>query len=230
MRARQLLIVAIFVALIVAFYAFGLRNYLTLESLRDHRTTLQAFVTAHVFGASLAFMLVYVVVVALSIPGAAILTLAGGLLFGTFGGAALSATGATAGASVLFVAARSAFGDALRRRAGPFLARMAGGFEQNAFNYLLVLRLIPAFPFWAVNLGAALLRMRFASFVAATALGIIPAGLAYSAFGAGVGRIFDSGGAVSLSAILSPPLVAGLIGLAVLALVPVVAPRLRKKS
>lgn len=229
MTPRALLIVAAFVALIAAFYALGLRHYLTLDALRDNQVALRAFVAANAIGSALAFVLVYVVVVALSIPGATILTLAGGFLFGAIPGAALSAIGATAGASILFVAARSAFDDVLRRRAGPFLARMADGFEKNAFNYLLFLRLVPVFPYFAINLGAAVLQMRFLPFVAATALGIVPAGLAYSAFGAGLGHIFDTGGAVNLSSVLSPQLVAGLVGLGLLALVPVVLPKLRRR-
>jgi uncharacterized membrane protein YdjX (TVP38/TMEM64 family) len=230
MKARQWIIIAIFVALFGAFFAFGLGRYLTLDALRDNRAALQAFVAAHGLSAGLSFVVLYMVAVALSFPGATILTLAGGFLFGTFLGAALSVTGATAGAAVLFVAAKTAFGDSLRHRAGPFLSRMADGFEKNAFNYLLVLRLIPVFPFCAINLGAALLGMRFAPFVLGTALGIIPGGLAYSAFGAGLGKIFDAGGAVNLSSILSPQLIAGLAGLSLLALAPIALQRLRRKA
>ncbi len=230
MNAKRVLIIAIFVALAVAAYALDLRQYLTLESLRDHRAALAAFVEGHGLAAALLFILIYTLAVAFSIPGATIMTLAGGLLFGAILGAFCSVVGATLGASILFLAARTALGDLLRRKAGPFVTQMAKGFERNAFNYLLFLRLVPAFPFWAVNLAAAVLGMGFTRFVLATGLGIIPASFVFSSFGAGLGRVFDAGGAVTLSSALSPQLLAGLIGLGLLALVPVVVARLRRQS
>jgi uncharacterized membrane protein YdjX (TVP38/TMEM64 family) len=230
MNARRALIIGIFVALAVAAYALDLRQYLTLESLRDHRAALLAFVEVHGLGAALLFILAYTLVVAFSIPGATIMTLASGLLFGAGLGALVSVIGATLGSSILFLAARTALGDLLRRKAGPFVAKMAEGFKRNAFNYLLFLRLVPAFPFWAVNLAAAVLGMGFTQFVLATFLGIIPASAVFSSFGAGLGQVFDAGGAVTLSSALSPQLLAGLIGLGLLALVPVVVARMRRQS
>jgi uncharacterized membrane protein YdjX (TVP38/TMEM64 family) len=132
------------------------------------------------------------------------------------------------GATLLFVIARSAFGDLLRQRAGPFLARMAEGFRKDAFSYLLFLRLVPAFPFWAVNLAPALLDMRLAPYVAATALGIIPGTTVYTAFGASLGQVFDAGDDVRLKDVFSPTLIAALVGLGLLSLLPVALRRLRK--
>jgi len=157
------------------------------------------------------------------------MTLAGGFLFGVLVGATLTVIGATLGATLLFLVARSAVGDSLRERAGPFLARMAEGFSKNAFSYLLFLRLVPAFPFWAVNLAAALLGMRLAPFVVATGLGIIPATVVYSAFGAGLGQVFDTGGEVNLKSVFSPTLIAALVGLGLLSLVPVLLRWLRER-
>lgn len=217
-------------ALIAAAFVFRLDDYLTLDALRDNRAVLSAFVQSHGVAAALGFVLAYTSVVALSLPGATIMTLAGGFLFGVPLGAALTVVGATAGAALLFLIARSAFGDALRDRAGPFLARMADGFRKDAFNYLLFLRLVPAFPFWAVNLAPALLGMRLRPFVGATALGIVPGTTVYSAFGASLGQIFDAGAEVRLKDIFSPTLVAALIGLGVLSLLPVVLRRLRERA
>ncbi|WP_294532749.1 TVP38/TMEM64 family protein [uncultured Rhodoblastus sp.] len=230
MNAKSVLIIAVFVALAAASYALDLRQYLTLDSLRDHRAALLAFVEVHGLGAALLFITAYTLVVAFSIPGAAIMTLAGGLLFGAVVGALFSVIGATFGSSILFLAARTALGDLLRRKAGPLVTQMAEGFQRNAFNYLLFLRLVPAFPFWAVNLAAALLGMGFTQFLLATFLGIIPASAVFSSFGAGLGRVFDAGGAVTLSSALSPQLLAGLIGLGLLALVPVIVERMRRPS
>ena len=229
MNWKRLLPLAVLALLIGAAFAFRIDRYLTLDALRDNRAALLAFVEANGLLAACAFVLAYAAVVALSIPGAAIMTLAGGFLFGVALGASLTVTGATLGATLLFLIARSAAGDFLRRRAGPFLARMSEGFSKDAFNYLLFLRLVPAFPFWAVNLAPALLGMRLAPFVIATALGIIPGTVVYTAFGASLGHVFDAGGQVDLKAVFSPTLIAALIGLGLLALLPVVLKRFWEK-
>ncbi|WP_036261745.1 TVP38/TMEM64 family protein [Methylocapsa aurea] len=228
MSLERVLPLLALVGLAAVAYALHLERFLTLDALRDNRSLLLAFVSAHRVGAALVFVVIYIGVVALSLPGATIMTLGGGFLFGVGAGAALSVVGATCGAAALFLIARSALGELLRRRAGPFLARMADGFRHDAFHYLLFLRLVPAFPFFAVNLAAALLGMPMASFVAATAIGILPAALIFAAFGAGLGRIFDAGGDVDLKDILNPTLIAGLIGLGFLALLPVIVKRMRE--
>jgi len=229
MSLKRVLPVAVLVAFIGAAFAFHLDRYLSLDVLRQNRAHLTAFVSEHGVAAGLGYVIAYIGVVALSLPGAAIMTLAGGFLFGVVVGATLTVIGATLGATLLFLIARSAVGDALRERAGPFVARMAEGFGKNAFNYLLFLRLVPVFPFWAVNLAPALLGMRLIPFIVATALGIIPGTIVYSAFGAGLGQIFDAGGEVDLRSVFSPTLIAALVGLGVLSLVPVLVRWLREK-
>lgn len=228
MNLKRVAPLLVLVALVAAAFAFRLDRYLTLEALKDHRALLLDFVESHAFLAAIGFVLTYAAVVALSLPGATIMTLAGGFLFGVPLGATLTVIGATVGATLLFVIARSAFGDLLRQRAGPFLSRMAEGFRKDAFSYLLFLRLVPAFPFWAVNLAPALLDMRLAPYVAATALGIIPGTTVYTAFGASLGQIFDAGGDVRLKDVFSPTLIAALVGLGLLSLLPVALRRLRK--
>ena len=229
MSLKRVLPVAVLAAFIGAAFAFHLDRYLSLDVLRQNRAHLTAFVSEHGVAAGLGYVIAYIGVVALSLPGAAIMTLAGGFLFGVVVGATLTVIGATLGATLLFLIARSAVGDALRERAGPFVARMAEGFGKNAFNYLLFLRLVPVFPFWAVNLAPALLGMRLTPFIVATALGIIPGTIVYSAFGAGLGQIFDAGGEVDLRSVFSPTLIAALVGLGVLSLVPVLVRWLREK-
>lgn len=228
MNLRRVVPLLVLAVLIAAAFAFRLDRYLTLEALKDHRALLLAFVEAHAFAAAIGFVFAYAAVVALSLPGATIMTLAGGFLFGVPLGATLTVIGATAGATLLFVIARSAFGDLLRQRAGPFLARMAEGFRKDAFSYLLFLRLVPAFPFWAVNLAPALLDMRLAPYVAATALGIVPGTTVYTAFGASLGQVFDAGDEVRLKDVFSPTLIAALVGLGLLSLLPIALRRLRK--
>lgn len=230
MNIKRLLPLVILLAAIAAAYALGLHRYLTLDALRDNRATLSAYVQQHYLIAALAYMALYTVVVALSLPAGAVLTLAGGLLFGIPWGIVFTVIGATTGATALFLIARSAFGDALKERAGPFLAKMADGFQKDQFNYLLFLRLVPAFPFWAVNLAPALLGMRLAPYVLATALGIIPGTTIFSLFGAGLGDIFDRGAEVSLKSVLNPTLVAALIGMGLLSLMPILIRRWQEQK
>jgi uncharacterized membrane protein YdjX (TVP38/TMEM64 family) len=225
----RLLPLAILVAAVVAVFALGLDRYISLETLARHREWLLAQVQGWYAGAALAFILVYAASVALSVPGAWILTLAAGFLFGTPVGAAFSVIGATIGATLLFLIARTALGETLRARAGPFLRKLEAGFRENAFNYLLVLRLIPLFPFWLVNLVPALLGVSLSVFVLATFLGIIPGSLVYAGIGSGLGSIFERGDQLDPRTVLMDPQVwLPLVGLAVLALIPVAYKKLRR--
>ncbi len=228
MTWKRIFPLVILLLLIGAAFALRIDRYLTLDALRDNRALLLGYVQEHSVLSATAFVLAYATVVALSVPGASIMTLAAGFLFGIPVGATLSVLGATIGATLLFVIARSAAGDVLRRRAGPFLARMSEGFSKDSFNYLLFLRLVPAFPFWAVNLAPALLGMKLVPFVIATALGIIPGTVVFTAFGASLGVVFDAGGDVDLRSVFSPTLIAALVGLGLLALLPVVIKRFRE--
>ena len=121
----------------------------------------------------------------------------------------------------MFLAARYALFDILHAKAGPALLKMEQGFRENAFNYLLVLRLVPLFPFWLVNLVPALLGVPLKTYVIATAIGIIPGTFVFASVGNGLGEILASGKTPDLSIIYDPEVLIPLLGLAVLALVPV---------
>jgi len=216
---------------------------LSAATLLERRAAIGALVDEHRVVALLAFLGIYTVVVALSLPGATLLTICGGIIFGGLEAGLAALVGATAGATVIFLIARSALGGWLVRRAGPRVETVAAGFCSDAFNYLLFLRLVPLFPFCLVNLVPAVCGVRLRTFVLATALGIIPATFAFAFFGEGVGSAanaqidayracvaagraacklgFDPGAAVT------PQLIAGLVALGALALVPVVVRRLR---
>lgn len=224
---RRLVPVVILLAGLAAFFAFGLNQYLSFDALRDNRAWLLAEVAESAVLAAAVYMLVYVVVVAFSLPGGAVMTITGGFLFGQVLGTVYVVFAATAGATILFIAAKTALGELLHARAGPFLQRMEAGFQENALNYLLVLRLIPAFPFFIVNLVPAFLGVPIGTYVAATFIGIIPGTFVYATVGAGLGSIFDSGEDFSVNSILTPEIVTALVGLAILALLPVVYKRLR---
>lgn len=224
---RRLLPLAALLAALAAVLALDLHSYLSLEALRDHRVALSAFVADNRLLAILTFMALYAVAIALSVPGGLVLTVAGGFLFGALTATAYVVVAATLGATAIFLAARTALGDSLRRRAGPWLARMESGFRENAFSYLLVLRLIPIFPFFVVNLVPAFLGVGLRTYVVATFLGIIPGSYVYALVGAGLGSVFEQGGDVTLGGVFTPEVIGALVGLSLLSLLPVAYKRWR---
>jgi len=223
-------LVAIFFAGFVAFFAFGLDDYVNFESLREHRAWLQARVDDYGVLAPVIFMALYAAAVAFSVPGALVMTITGGFLFGNVVGTAYVVVAATIGATGIFLVARTALGEPLRARAGPWLARLEAGFQCNAFNYLLVLRIIPLFPFFIINLVPAFLGVPLGTYIVATFFGIIPATFVFSSVGAGLGSFFESGEEFSAAGILTPEIILALVGLAVLALLPVAYQKFRSRQ
>lgn len=219
---KRVLPLAVLAAGLVAFFVLDLDVYFSLEALKQNRELLQMFVAENGFLAILAFAGLYAVVVAFSLPGGAIMTLAGGFLFGTVVGGMTVVVGATIGATALFLIARTALGDVLRARAGPFLTKMEDGFRKNAMSYLLVLRLVPLFPFWLVNLVPAFLGVSTGTYVIGTFLGIIPGTFVFASVGNGLGALLDAGQDPDLGIIFQPNVLGPLIALALLSLVPVV--------
>src|SRR5258707_13958213 len=153
-----------------------------------------------------------------------------GLVFGMWWGALLSVIGAKIGSVAVFLAARPAFYDLFHARAGAALARFEEGFRRDSFSYLLFLRLVPVFPFWLVNVVPALLGMGLDRFALATLIGIIPGCVVYASVGAGFGVLIDRGEMPDLGVIFQAPILLPLLGLAALALVPVVYARLRSRK
>lgn len=218
LRDRRVWLGLAAIAALLAAHAAGIGDYLSLDALARHRATLTAFVAEHAIASRLLYVALYVAAVALSLPGAAVLTLAGGFLFGAWQGTALTVLGATLGATLVFLLARRVFGDDALARLGPAAERLANAIRRDQVPYLLVLRLVPLFPFFLVNLVPAFCGVRTSVFVATTALGIIPGTAVFSLSGAGLGRVLDAGGTPSLAGILTPEIIAALCGLALLAL------------
>lgn len=221
-------------ACLLAFaWKMGWFDQVSLSSLVRNREWLLAFVAAHALLSFGAYILLYALLVAVSFPGASLLTLASGLLFGGLAGGTASVIAATIGAAAIFLAARSSFGQLLQRRAGGFVGRLAEGFRRDSFSYLLFLRLTPIFPFWVVNIVPALLNMRLGPYVAATFVGIIPGTFAYAFVGAGLGSVIAAqeqanpgcgkAGACSIdvSALITPQLLIAFTALGFAALIPV---------
>ncbi len=227
---RRFLPLLVLALAIIVVFASGLHEYLSFEALREHRETLLQLVADNAVVAPLAFILIYAGVIALSIPGGAVLTIASGFLFGIWLGSLYVVIGATAGATAVFLIAKTALGDALRAKAGPWLQRMEAGFQENALNYLLVLRLIPIFPFWLVNLVPAFLGVGLGTYVVGTFFGIIPGSLVFASVGNGLGSVFDAGETPDLGIIFKPEIIGPIIGLALLALLPVAYRKFKRRK
>lgn len=226
----RLVPILILVAGLAAFFLFGLDDYVSFDVLRDNRANLLDLVARYGIVAGLCFIGIYALVAAFSIPGGALLTITGGFLFGPVLGTVYVVIGATLGASALFLAARYAFADLLRAKAGAAIRKMEDGFRENAFNYLLLLRLVPLFPFFVVNLVPAFLGVTLRTYVVATFIGIIPGSFVYALVGNGLGAIFDRGEVPDLGAIFQPQFLAPILGLAVLAVIPVIYKKMKDRK
>lgn len=234
------------VAIGFALMVFTLQKGLSLDAVLAKRADLRHWTDAHPVTGLAAFAAGYAMVAALAIPGAALLTLVGGFLFGWFAGGLATVIGATAGAVVLFLAARTALGERLRRRSGSAMNRVVAGFHGHPASYLLFLRLAPVFPFFIVNLAAAVLRAPLTTFVWTTFVGIMPAAFAYALAGAGLDQALSREAAAfdaciergetacavhfSAQSLLTPPMIAAMVALAIIALIPVAIKWWRKPS
>ena len=213
------------VLVVLAAAGFVLLRGFGWDSLARHQGQLADWIGMHPVGSAALFVAAYIATAALSLPQGALLTVAGGLLFGTILGCALTVTGATIGASILLVIVRSAFAETLKRHRGRIPEQVQTRLARDGFSYLLALRLVPLFPFWVVNLAAAVAGIRLAVFVPATLLGIAPASLVLSSIGAGVGGILAAGRTPDLSVLFSPRILLPMLGLAALSLLPVLLRR-----
>jgi len=222
-RWARVALITLFVGGLIAFLAAGAHDWLTVATLQTHRDQLLAYTDEHYWAALAAALLIYAGTVALSVPGASIMSLALGMLFGRWLGTLLIIVAATLGATLVFLAARHLFADAVRRRLGERAAKLIGGFQEDAFNYLLFLRLVPLFPFWLVNLVPAVAGVSLGRYVAATFLGIIPASFIFANLGQSLGRITSS------SELLSAETLGALALLGVLTLLPVAVKKIRGK-
>lgn len=224
---HRLLPLGLLVAAGVLFIALGLHRHLTFAALADNREWLCATVARSGARGALIFILAYAGFVALSVPGAALFTITGGFLFGPWLGTAYAVVGATFGATIVFLAAR--FGLAgLVGRAGPRIRLFEAGFRDNGLNYLLVLRLIPIFPFWLVNLVAGAVGLRLSVYLLGTFVGMIPVTFIYASLGNGVGTLLEEGRHPDLSILCHPSVLLPIVGLAALALLPVAFRRWRR--
>lgn len=217
----KIIIILVIACAIGLFFYLDLGRFLSLDALKAHRDQLLVFTEAHYASAVVIFIGTYIIVTGLSLPGAVILTLAGGFLFGSLVGTLYVNLGATTGATLAFLTARYVLRDWVEQKFGQWLGPIQEGFTSHAFNYLMTLRLIPLFPFFVVNLVSGLTRMKAGTYVVATALGIIPGSFVYAYAGRQLGTIN------SLKEIASPKVIVAFVLLGLLALVPSFYKRLR---
>lgn len=230
---RFLPVVLIAIALALAL-VFRVHELVSLDTLQQRGEALDRLVAANLAAALALYVVLYAAAVTISLPGASVLTISGGFLFGTWLGGGAAWIGASIGATLIFLAARTAFGDALRARAGSWLERLRDGFREHAFSYLLVLRLTPVAPFFIVNVAPAFFDVKLRDYVLATMLGMIPGAFVYAAVGAGLRAALATGAhadpAEAARAIFLQPAVYGpIIGLVALAFVPIIVRALRRK-
>jgi len=219
------LILSILIGCVIgAFFYFDLGRFLSLDMIKHNRDRLLAFTDLHYTASIMLFILTYVVVAGLALPGAVILTLVGGFLFGSVWGTLFVNVGATTGAVFAFLAARYLLRDWVEAKFGEWLRPLQDGITRDAFSYLLTLRLIPIFPFFALNLVSGLTRMSLPTYASATALGIIPGSFVYAYAGRQLGTID------SLKDIASVNVIGAFVLLGILALTPVAYKKLRRTT
>jgi len=235
---RRFLPLACLIAAVAMAYMAGLHKYISLNAVAEHREFLAASVGNNLVLAIFVYCLIYAVSTALSLPGGALLTIAGGFLFGWLIAGVATVFSATTGATLVFLIAKSSLGDFLTQRAGPFVKKLADGFNTDAFNYLMFLRLVPVFPFWLINIAPALFNVRLRTYLITTFIGIIPGTFAIAILGAGLGSVIDRQQAIydaciaekgaenctfniDAGALLTPQLLAAFAILGIVALIPV---------
>ncbi len=223
----------IMVALAALLGAFFLRDYLSFQALQENREALISFRDANYLLAVVLFIAVYIVIVAFSLPGAAIATLTGGFLFATFPGALYNVLGATIGATAIFTAARIGFGDKLADKmetGSGLVKKIKDGIDENQWSVLFLIRLVPAVPFFVANLVPALVDVPYRRFVISTFFGIIPGSVVYTSVGAGLGEVFERGETPNLGIIFEPHILLPILGLCALAALPILLKAVRGKE
>ncbi len=243
-RVRRFLPLIIICLLFVSFFLLGFDKYLSFSYVSENRDKLLAMVNDHYVLALFLYFCFYIIAVAASLPGGLLLTISGGFLFGWIVGGLVTVVAATLGATVLFVIAATSVGEALRQKAGPWLAKLEAGFQENALSYLLFLRLVPAFPFWLVNIAPAFLGVRLRTYMLGTFLGIIPGTFVFAYLGTGLDSIIveqqnrvEKCSALGqgncqvnfeLGSLITQEIIFAFIALGIISLIPVVLKKLRK--
>ncbi|HZC17653.1 MAG TPA: TVP38/TMEM64 family protein [Caulobacteraceae bacterium] len=214
---------------IAAAFASGLAHHLSIHELRDRREAITGYEHIHPVLSVLAYVALYTLAIALSLPAALPLTVAGGLFFGPWVGGLAAAIGVTAGGTIVYLVCRTAAGDVLRRIAGPRVVEIEDGVRRDAFFYIMMLRLLPIMPYGLTTLALGFLEIPLLTFTAATFIGIVPLSFVYARLGWGLNRAFASHQPLNLHSLLQPPILIAFGVLALLSLSPIVIRGLRRR-
>lgn len=218
------------IALAAGLGYFTLGDYLSFDTLNNNREDLMAFRDSNFVLMVLAFVGIYFAIVAFSLPGAAVASVTGGFLFGLGLGTTLNVVAASFGAMAIFLAARWGLGQALAARletSEGTMKKFKDGLRDNEVSVLFLMRLVPVLPFFVANLLPALVGVRFFNFVWTTVLGVIPGTLVFTWIGVGLGEVFDRGERPDLSLLWEPQVIAPILGLCLLAAMPIVIKAIR---
>lgn len=222
-------------AIIVVVAAVGLayRDVISFSTLADNREALLAWRDQSYVLAASAYVLVYVAVVAFSLPGALLMTLTGGFMFGLAAGALLTVTGATIGAVLIFLAARFGLGETLEAKmdaSSGMMTKIRDGLRENEVSYLFLMRLVPAIPFFVANLAPALMGVKLRNYVLTTFFGIMPGTVVYTWVGAGLGEVFARGEKPNLGILFEWQVLGPILALCVLSALPILLKKFRKNE
>ncbi|MEM7620531.1 MAG: TVP38/TMEM64 family protein [Pseudomonadota bacterium] len=245
---KRFLPILVLVAVAALVYWQGWYKYLTIETLALNREFLRTYIENNFFIALLAYAGIYALTVALSFPGALLLTLAGGFLFGALAGGLTTVIAATVGATVIFLIAKTALAEPLAASAGKSIKKLKEGFQEDALSYMFFLRLVPIFPFWLVNLAPGILGVPLTTYLIGTFFGIMPGTFAYSYAGVGLDSVINAqlepyqqclknalstekcSFAFDPSVLITKELIIAFAALGVVALIPVVLRKLRRSK
>lgn len=225
---QYLPLVTVIVLTHIAYFS-GIYTYLNVNTLKDTHESLRLYADTHTFLTPLIFLGIYIATVVLCLPGPIFLCVVAGFLFAQPYATLYVVAGATIGSFVFFIIANTAVGELIFKKAGPRLRKLELGIEKNAQYYLLCLRFAEVVPFWLVNVAAAFFRIKPFVFLWTTAVGFLPSAFVFSEAGRGLHTFWESGKEFSLSEILNPEMRIALYGLGVLALLPILFKRWRKK-
>lgn len=212
---KKLLLLAIVIGLALWIRQSEYAEFLTFEALKENSDSALAYVSNNYLTSAVAFVLIYVAVAGLNIPGAVILSLAGGYLFGAFTGTALAVSGATAGASISFLLSRYVLGNTLNKKYAKQLDKLNSELNSNGYLYMLTLRLIPVFPFFLINILAGLTKLKLLTFIWTSFVGMIPGGFVFVYAGSRLKEI------ESVGDIFSPGMLSAFVLLGLLMLIPI---------
>ena len=225
---RFLPLIALGIGAVLGYVFLG--DYLSFDTLKDNRESLLAWRDENYLLCVLAYMAAYILVVAFSLPGGAVMTLTGGFLFGLIPGTIFTVVAATIGATAIFLAAKTSLGATMKEKTGPWMDKFEAGFKENELSFLFLIRLVPAIPFFVANLLPAFFGVKLVTYVWTTLLGILPGSAVYTSVGTGLGEIFARGEDVSLNIFSDPKIWGPFLGLILLAILPIIIKKVRGKS